>query len=106
MPSITFVQTDNTEVVVNASLGDSLMEAAKAADVEGILAECGGACACATCHVYISEEQQAQLPEATQFEKDVAEGALNANEQSRLSCQITVSEAMDGMRIVVPEGLY
>lgn len=106
MISIQFVQHDGDIVEVKAEEGDNLMEAARDHDVAGILAECGGACACATCHCVPEESMQDKLPEKSDNETMILEGAFNVEPGSRLACQISVSADMDGMTIKVPEGIY
>lgn len=105
MPEITFVQHDGREVVVTAEVGDNLMQVARDNDVEGVIAECGGACACSTCHIVPDAELSAVLAPPEDMEAMTLEGALNREERSRLACQIEVIEAMNGIRIVVPETL-
>lgn len=106
MPQITYIQSDHQSIVVQADIGESLMEVARDNDVEAILAECGGACACATCHVVVRPPHDRLLPAKQEAESMVLEGALNVEKYSRLACQLTVSEAMDGLEVFVPKGLY
>ena len=106
MISIQFVQHDGEVVEVNAQKGDNLMEVARDNDIAGILAECGGACACATCHCIPDEQWQSSLPEKSDNESMILEGAFNVEDRSRLACQITVNENMNGMKVIVPEGIY
>lgn len=84
-----------------ATPGLSLMEAALEAGVEGILAECGGACSCATCHVILDDDWHQRLGSASELEEGMLEFSENACERSRLSCQIDVTEEMDGMVVRV-----
>jgi len=79
------------------------MEAAKLALVPGIEAECGGACACATCHVYVEEEWREKTGEPSPMEEDMLDFAFDVREESRLSCQIKVTEDLDGLVVRVPE---
>ena len=106
MPQILFQQNDGVVVTADASVGDNLMEVARDNNVEGILAECGGACACATCHVIPDTAWADKLPPPSESEGFILEGAINVEANSRLSCQLTVSDIMDGMTVRVPEGLY
>ncbi len=100
--SVTFIQQDGKEVVVDAVVGDSLMLAGQGNDVEGILGECGGSCACATCHVYIEPEWRERIGPPEILEEMTLEGVSHiTQENSRLGCQIVVSEEMDGLRIKV-----
>jgi ferredoxin, 2Fe-2S len=103
MPKITFIQPDGTEQVVEAQSGMTVMEAAKKNDVEGIEAECGGACACATCHVYVDEAWREAVGGPSEMEEDMLDFAFDVRPVSRLSCQIKVSDALDGLVVRVPE---
>lgn len=103
MVAVTFITTDGTEMNVDARPGLSLMEAARAADVPGIVAECGGSCSCSTCHVYVAPEWVGKLKHADDMETDLLDFAWEPNaETSRLSCQITVTDDLNGMRVTVP----
>lgn len=86
---------------VAATPGLSLMEAARDAGVEGILAECGGACSCATCHVILDDDWHQRLGSPSELEEGMLEFSENVCERSRLSCQIDVTEEMDGMVVRV-----
>jgi len=103
MPKITFIQPDGSAVEIDARSGESLMEAAIDNDVAGIVAECGGACSCATCHVYVDPEWAARLPAPDALEDGMLDCVLDRKDSSRLSCQIRVEDALDGMRVSVPE---
>lgn len=103
MVKITFVQPDGTEQVVDATPGMTVMEAAKLNLVPGIEAECGGACACATCHVYVDEQWRDKTGESSEMEEDMLDFAFDVREESRLSCQIKVTEELDGLVVRVPE---
>lgn len=100
MPKINFLSADGTTHQVNVATGLSVMEAAMNNNVPGVTAECGGACACATCHVYVQDG--ADLPEADGMEGDMLEFAWEPKDTSRLSCQIKVTDAMDGMTFIIP----
>jgi ferredoxin, 2Fe-2S len=102
MPKITYVESNGTEHVVDAEAGLTLMEAAVTNSVPGINAECGGACACATCHVYVDEEWASKLDPKGELESAMLEFATGVQETSRLSCRIAISRAMDGLRVKVP----
>jgi ferredoxin, 2Fe-2S len=102
MPKITFVQPDGTSQTVTADIGMTVMEAAKKNLIAGIDAECGGACACATCHVYIDADWKAKGGKPTEMEEDMLDFAFDVREESRLSCQIKVTDAIDGLIIKVP----
>jgi len=79
------------------------METARRNNIVGVLAQCGGACACATCHVYVAPEWWKRLPVADEMEAAMLENVWEPRPTSRLSCQITVSDAMDGLWVTVPE---
>ena len=102
MVKITFVQPDGSQQVVEATPGMTVMEAAKLALVPGIEAECGGACACATCHVYVNPEWHEQTGDPSQMEEDMLDFAFDVREESRLSCQIKVTPEIDGLVVLVP----
>ena len=103
MAKITFIGADATRYEVDADNGSTLMENAIRNGVPGIEAECGGACACATCHVYVDEEWRAATGEPEPMEEDMLDFAYDVRPNSRLSCQIRVSEALDGLIVTVPE---
>ena len=103
MVKITFVQPDGSQQVVEATPGMTVMEAAKLALVPGIEAECGGACACATCHVYVDEAWTAEVGEPEAMEEDMLDFAYDVRPTSRLSCQIKVRDELDGLVVQVPE---
>ncbi|MFM7084236.1 MAG: 2Fe-2S iron-sulfur cluster-binding protein [Hyphomicrobium sp.] len=102
MIKITFVQPDGATQVVNAEEGLTVMEAAKMAEVPGIEAECGGACACATCHVYVDTAWSDKTGSPSEIEEDMLDFAFDVREESRLSCQIKVTSALDGLILRVP----
>lgn len=103
MAKITFIQPDGTSQVVEADNGLTVMEAAKMNDVPGIEAECGGACACATCHVYVDEAWSDKVGTRESMEEDMLDFAFNVRDESRLCCQISISDALDGLVVRVPE---
>lgn len=103
MPKITFTDTTGLDRVVDVPTGGSLMQAAVDHQITGIDADCGGACACATCHVHVAEASVARLPEADDMEQSMLEFAENLSDRSRLSCQITVTDDLEGAHFVVPE---
>ena len=106
MPKIVFVQPDGSEQTINAADGQSIMEAATANLVPGIVADCGGGCSCATCHVYVDPEWAAKLTPADDIEQAMLEGAIDPNECSRLSCQLRMSDALDGIVVHVPAAQF
>ena len=103
MPSVTFIDYLGNEQVVRAQSGQSLMQVAVSNMVEGIVAECGGSCACGTCHCFIDHEWQTKIPEMSGVEKETLECAVEATQASRLACQITVTEDLDGLVVRLPE---
>lgn len=104
MPTITYVLKDGNEKKVASANGKSLMEVAIANNVRGIDAECGGCCSCATCHVYVDETWADRLPAPDDMENELLDGvAAERGPTSRLSCQIIVSDALDGLVVRVPE---
>ncbi len=103
MPKITYIEHDGTEHVVEAEIGQTVMEAAVKNKIPGIEAECGGACACATCHVYVEEAWREKTGEPEEMEEDMLDFAFDVRETSRLSCQIRVTEELDGLVVRIPE---
>lgn len=104
MPKITFVQPDGKSQTVDATLGKSVMEAATANMINGIIGECGGSCSCATCHVYVDQPGFSRLLPADEMEQGMLEGAIEPGPLSRLSCQIEVTDALDGLILRIPAG--
>jgi ferredoxin, 2Fe-2S len=103
MAKITFIQPDGSRQEVVAEPGMTVMEAARKELVPGIEAECGGACSCATCHVYVEEAWREKVGQPSEMEEDMLDFAFDVRESSRLSCQIKVSEELDGLLVSVPE---
>lgn len=103
MITVTYIEFDGTAHTVEVEPGTTLMKAAVYNGVPGIDAECGGACACATCHVYVEPDWQAHLPASLGAEADMLEFANEAQNNSRLSCQIILTEDMNGLRVRMPE---
>ena len=103
MVKITFVQADGSSQVIEAKEGFTVMEAARTHDVPGIEAECGGACSCATCHVYVDEAWREKTGTPSEMEEDMLDFAFDVREESRLSCQIKVEAELDGLVVRVPE---
>ncbi|MGD9669328.1 MAG: 2Fe-2S iron-sulfur cluster-binding protein [Hyphomicrobiaceae bacterium] len=106
MAKITFIQPDGTSQVVEAQTGATVMEAAKLNEVPGIEAECGGACACATCHVYVDPAWKEKVGSPSEMEEDMLDFAFDVREESRLSCQIKVTDNLDGLVLRVPAKQY
>ncbi len=103
MAKITFVGHDGTEVTHEGDNGMTVMEVAIKNSVVGIDADCGGACACATCHVYVRDEWVAKTGERAEMESDMLDFAFEVRENSRLACQLKVSDTLDGLTVEVPE---
>ncbi|MEM8784640.1 MAG: 2Fe-2S iron-sulfur cluster-binding protein [Pseudomonadota bacterium] len=106
MPKITFIEHDGTEHEVEVASGLSVMEAAVNNMVPGIDADCGGACACATCHIYVDPEWAAKTGEQNDMEKTMLDFAAEVQDTSRLSCQIKVDDSLDGLVVRMPENQY
>jgi 2Fe-2S ferredoxin len=103
MPKITFIQPAGSSQTVEAETGMTVMETARKNDIEGIEAECGGACACATCHVYVEEAWREKTGSPSEMEEDMLDFAFEVRETSRLSCQIKVTDDLDGLVVRIPE---
>ena len=106
MPKIKFIGFDGSEYDVEATVGQSVMEAAVQHLVPGIDADCGGACACATCHVYVEPDWVDKVGARQPREAEMLEMAADTQENSRLACQIKVSAALDGLVVRMPEGQH
>jgi ferredoxin, 2Fe-2S len=102
MAKITYIDASGQSRSVEAEVGATVMETALRNSIPGIEAECGGACACATCHVYVSEEWVEATGKASQMEEDMLDFAFEVRPNSRLSCQIKVSEKLDGLTVTTP----
>lgn len=104
MPKVIYRQPDGREDSVDVPLGWSLMEAAIHNDIAGIVAECGGGCACATCHVYVDENANTGLPAIGDMEGDMLEcTAAERRDGSRLSCQLRMTAELDGLVVNIPD---
>ena len=103
MPKVIFHDLQGQRHEIDAAVGTTVMEAAIDNNIEGIVAECGGACACATCHSYISEDWIAKVPTMDDMEDAMLDSALDRKDTSRLTCQITMCEELDGIEIVVAQ---
>ncbi len=106
MPKVTFIDFQGVARDIDANTGDTLMEAATSNDVPGIDADCGGACACATCHVYIDFEWRAKVGESSDLEAEMLDVAEGVKENSRLACQVSVTEDLDGLIVRTPESQF
>ena len=104
MAKITYVEFGGTEHVVEVANGLSVMEGARDNNIPGIEADCGGACACSTCHVYVDEAWADKLPAMDDMEEDMLDFAFEPKPGlSRLTCQLKVSDALDGLKVFMPE---
>ena len=103
MPQITFIDVDAKVTRVDAALGATAMEIARSNGVRGIVAQCGGECVCSTCHCYVADEWFARLPTMREDEANLIEFAWRPKPNSRLACQITITDALDGLVLYVPE---
>lgn len=103
MPKIIYIEHSGVEHQVQAQVGESLMQAAVNNMVPGIIGDCGGNCSCATCHVYVDEAWRARLPPPTQGERDMVECALESKDNSRLGCQVRITQELDGLIVRIPE---
>ena len=106
MAKITYVDHEGTERVVEAANGESVMETAIKNSIPGIDADCGGACACATCHVYVDAAFMDKVGKPEDMEQSMLDFAENVQENSRLSCQISVSDDLDGLKVTTPESQH
>ena len=106
MPRVTFIQPDGTSQTIEVSVGLSVMEGAVQNGIRGIDANCGGSCACATCHVYVHPEWFDRLTARDEVEAALLDCAIDPAENSRLACQIKMTEAMDGLVVRVPGGQF
>ena len=106
MPKITFVLHDGSSTEVEARIGDSVMQTAVNNMVEGVVAECGGCLSCATCHVYVDDAWRDKVGQPGSDEEAMLQLAVEPNESSRLSCQVTVTDELDGLVVRVPEAQF
>jgi 2Fe-2S ferredoxin len=103
MPRITYISHLGAPRTVDVAPGSSVMEGAIQNNVPGIVAECGGACSCATCHVYVAQEWRDRVGPQGPMEAAILEYAAGVAPNSRLSCQIRVTDSLDGLVVTVPE---
>lgn len=102
MPRITFIQHDGTQHTLEVPVGQSLMQAAVDNSVPGILGDCGGSCACATCHGYLATDWFNRVPAADENEQALLEVVIEPTEASRLTCQLIMAPELDGAVIRLP----
>ena len=102
MPKITYIDSTGERRTIDVQKGLSVMEGAVQKQIPGIDADCGGGMACATCHVYVKEEWLNKLPKAEDAEQDMIDMAFEPKKNSRLSCQLIVSDELDGLVVTTP----
>ena len=102
MPKITYIEHNGKSHTINVANGLSVMEGAVQNNIPGIDADCGGSMACATCHVYVKEGWFNKLPKKEDGEEDMLDMAFEPNKLSRLSCQLTVTDELDGLTVQLP----
>ena len=103
MPKITYIENSGNSHLIEVANGLSVMEGAVQNNIPGIDADCGGAMACATCHVYVKEEWFDKVPKKEEGEEDMLDMAYEPNKFSRLSCQMIVTNELDGLIVTMPE---
>ena len=103
MPKITYIDYQDNSKTIEVENGLTVMEGAIQNDISGIDADCGGSMACATCHVYVEEKWFNKIPKAEEAEVDMIDMAIEPKKNSRLSCQIIVSDELDGLTVMTPK---
>ena len=103
MPKLTIVNRAGDESTVDVGSGLTVMEAIRDNGIDELLALCGGCCSCATCHVHVDADWLGKLPEMSEDENDLLESSDHRNESSRLSCQIQLTDALDGLKVTIAE---
>ena len=103
MPKITYIEHNGKSHTIEVASGLSVMEGAVQNNIPGIDADCGGSMACATCHVYVQDNWFSKIPKAEEAEVDMIDMAFEPKKNSRLSCQIIISEELDGLEVSTPE---
>jgi 2Fe-2S ferredoxin len=106
MAKVTYIESNGTRHEVEVGNGLSVMQGAVNNDIPGIVAECGGACSCATCHVHLEPHWYAKLGAPEDMEKDMLDFVVDMKETSRLSCQIKVTPELDGLIVHIPESQF
>ena len=102
MPRVTYINSDGDVQTVQVAVGFSVMDGAIDNGIDGIIGQCGGGCTCLTCHCYVQEPWRAGLPDPHPDERDLLEYALDRRSDSRLACQIKMTEALDGIVVRLP----
>lgn len=106
MGTVTFISATGERTEAEAKTGESIMEIARNAGVDGITAECGGCLSCATCHVYLEGDWAARVPAPSSEEQVMVECAIDVRDNSRLSCQVKFTDDLDGIEIGIPASQY
>ncbi|MDP6374699.1 MAG: 2Fe-2S iron-sulfur cluster-binding protein [Pseudomonadales bacterium] len=106
MPKVTYVEADGTRHEVDVPVDTSLMQGALNYMVPGIEGDCGGLCACGTCHIYVPQQWWEQCGDVEELEQGILAFAFDVEDNSRLSCQIQMSDALDGIEILLPDRQY
>ncbi|MCV6614627.1 MAG: 2Fe-2S iron-sulfur cluster-binding protein [Cellvibrionaceae bacterium] len=106
MPLINYIDASGNQFEADVEVGSNVMQGAVDNMIDGILAECGGACACATCHCYVDENWLDKVEQASAAEKDLLDAVVDPKHNSRLSCQLTVTAGMDGLVVHLPASQY
>ena len=103
MPTVTYLLPDRSVHQIDIPCGQSVMDGSVRNNLAGIIAECGGSCSCATCHVYVDDASQAWFDDASDEERELLEFAEGARPNSRLSCQLIITDGCHGVRVEVPD---
>ncbi len=103
MPKLIIVNRDGQETEIEATAGHSVMEAIRDNGFDELLALCGGCCSCATCHVHVDAADLGKLPAMSEDENDLLDSSDHRDDQSRLSCQITMTDALDGLKVRIAD---
>lgn len=106
MPKVIYIDANGGEFEAEVPVGQNLMEGAVDNMIDGILGECGGVMSCATCHVYVPKEWEDKLPPASEREEDMLDMAVDPQDNSRLSCQIEMTEELDGITVHLPRSQF
>lgn len=106
MPVVNYISFDGAINEIEVASGTSVMQGAVDNMIDGIVAECGGSCSCATCHCYVDPAWVDKIPPPSEMEKDMLECVLEPQDNSRLSCQITVTDELDGLVVRLPESQF
>ncbi len=106
MPLVTYISHDGRIDEIEVNVGDSVMQAAVDNMLDGIIGECGGSCSCATCHCYVDEAWVSKVPPPNEMEKDMLECVMDPQPNSRLSCQIRMTDKLDGLVVRLPESQF